>query len=319
MKGRIAGQDVEDGSAPVIVTCGEAIVDLLPERQSGELIYRPVLGGSLYNVAVGIARLGGRAGYLWELSSDELGQALLGNLEAIGVDVSAVRIAHRPCPVAVVDLSGPEPTYAIADPGRVMVDTVPPALPDGITCLHVGSAVLANEPVSSAIFQCAAAAPFLSIDFNVRPPSVTDWARYSDRLKAFSGMAGIVKASAADAAALQIEDPHAFMRRLVENGVALAVLTAAQAGAWAYTPSGEAFAPTQADHIVDTVGAGDAFMCGALAHLQRESRMTREAIAALSSETLLTMLETAQRAAAFACGQRGAVMPTAADMFAGPH
>lgn len=301
----------------MIVTCGEAIVDLLPEELDGALIYRPVLGGSLYNVAVGIARLGGAAGFLWELSSDDLGRALLANLAAVGVDTSAVRVTDRPSPVAVVDLSGEEPRYAIADPGRVMEDTVPPDPPAGTTCLHIGSAVLAREPVSSAIAAVAARAPLVSIDYNVRPPSVPDWAGYRERLRALSEGAGVVKASTADLAWLEVGEPAAFMRGLVaEHGAALAILTAAERGAHAWTRAGEAFAPTRATRIVDTVGAGDAFMCGALTHLQRHHGMTHAALAALDGAALDAALETAQRAAALVCGCKGAVMPTEAELVA---
>lgn len=298
----------------MIVACGEAIVDLLPETQGEELIYRPVLGGSLYNVAVGIAQLGGASGFLWELSSDELGQKLLKNLKDVGVDTSGVRIGERPTVAAVVDLTGDEPTYAIADPGGVMLDTTPPDIPAGTTCLHVGSAVLAREPVAGHIASVAGRAPLVSIDYNVRPPSVADWDQYRERLLGLSRIATVVKASTADLATLKVGDPHAYMMARLEEGAALAILTAAAEGAYAYTAAGEAFAGTRATELVDTVGAGDAFMCGALTHLQRVHGMERGAIAALGEAALQDMLDFGQRAAAVVCGRRGAVMPTAADL-----
>lgn len=298
----------------MIVTCGEAIVDLLPERSDGALVYRPVLGGSHYTVAVGIAQLGGEAGYLWELSADDLGQELLAHLETVGVDTSAVRIADRPCPVAVVDLSHAEPRYAIADPGRVMEDTVPPPPPAAMRCLHVGSAVLAREPVAHAIAELAEHAPLLSIDFNVRPPSVTDWDRYRARLVRLSRRAGVVKASVADLALLGVGDPHAFMQGLVADGAGAAILTAAENGAFAWSGAERAFAPSRAVRIVDTVGAGDAFMAAALVHLQQRGLLTRDRLGRLEAADLAAMLELAQRAAAVVCGRRGAVMPLPADL-----
>lgn len=302
----------------MIVPCGEAIVDLLPEEVNGELMYRPVLGGSLYNVAVGIAQMGGKAGYLWELSTDKLGESLLANLKAVGVDTTGVRLADRPSVTAVVDLSGEEPTYAIADPGGLMTDTTPPALPAGTTCVHIGSAVLAKEPVSSQIEAAAKSAPMISMDFNVRPPSVSDWDVYRGRLMGIARGVDIVKASTADLAALGVGDPVPFMESLLvadgEGGPVLAILTAAADGAHAFTRAGRAFAPTRATKLVDTVGAGDAFMCGCLVHLQQVHGLTRNVIAALGSDDLGAMLANGQIAAAIVCSRRGAAMPSVEDM-----
>lgn len=300
----------------MIVACGEAIVDLLPEEVDGALMYRPVLGGSLYNVAVGIAQLGGASGYLWELSSDDLGKRLLDNLRTVGVNTDGVRVADRPSVIAVVDLSKDEPTYAIADPGGLMRNTVPPSIPAGTTCIHIGSAVLAQRPVADHILAAAAAAPLVSVDFNVRPPSVDDWAAYRDFLIDVARKADIVKASTADLEALGIADPVMFMKARLDEGAALAVMTAAENGAHAFTKSGEAFAPTRATHLVDTVGAGDAFMCGCLAHLQNEKGLTRPILEGLGDDDLLAMLAHGQKAAAVVCSRRGAAMPTVADLAA---
>lgn len=298
----------------MIVTCGEALVDLVPEAVGGEALYRPVAGGSLYNVALGIARLGGRAGYLWELSADALGQRLRAALEADGVDTGAVRISARATPVAVVDFSGEEPRYNIADPDGVMVDTVPPPLPARAECLVVGSAVLAREPVAAAVEARAGDAPLVAIDYNVRPPSIRDLAAYRGRLMRLSVLGGLVKASEADLRELGEEDPHAFMARLARAGAALAVLTCGERGAVAWTARGREAVPSLARAVVDPVGAGDAFMAGLLAWLQRGGRLTAARLAELEGAVLRDCLVHAQAVAAATCGARGAVMPFARDV-----
>ena len=321
----------------MIVTCGEALVDLMPETIGGEVLYRPVLGGSLYTAALGIARLGGKAGYLWELSSDALGARLVETLGQANVDVGAVRRSARATPVAVVDLSGEEARYNIADPDGVMVDTDLGALPNGTACLLIGSAVLAREPVASAIERLAADAPLLAVDYNVRPPSIVDRPAYKARLARLSRRAAIVKASVADLTALGEDDPRAFMAELARAGTSLAVLTAAQDGAHAFT-SGvnatrtgarataigpqsagrgvEVSVPSAVRTIVDTVGAGDAFMVGLLYHLQRIRALSHERLAGLSEGELLEALRFAQAAAAFTCASKGAHMPSSADLAA---
>lgn len=298
----------------MIVACGEALVDLMPETVAGETLYRPVLGGSLYNVALGVARLGGRAAYLWELSNDGLGQAFLARLASAGVDTTAVRVTARATPVALVDFSGAEPRYTIADPDRIMHDTVPPPLPAAITCLVVGSAVLAQQPVAIALEALALAAPLVAIDYNVRRPSITDLAGYRARLLRISRAAGIAKASVADLGMIGEHDAAGYMRGLVADGAALAVLTAGAAGAMAFTAAGEAHVPSQAVTVVDPVGAGDALMAALLARLQGDGSLSRAALAALGNAELTALLVAAQRVAAVTCSRKGAVMPMATEI-----
>lgn len=298
----------------MIVACGEALVDLMPGTVAGELVYRPVLGGSLFNVALGVARLGGRAGYLWELSTDTLGCAFHARLTAEGVDCAAVRRAGRATPVAIVDLTGPEPRYNIADPDRVMHDTAPPALPPRTAVLVIGSAVLAQEPVGTALERLAGTAPLVAIDYNVRRPSITDLAAYRGRLWRLSARAGIAKASTADFAMLGEPDPAAAMAGFVAAGAGLAVLTRGADGASAWTAAGRADVPTLARDIVDTVGAGDAFMAGLLAALQAEGRLSHAALCALDDAELARLMTEAQCVAAATCGRKGAVMPAASEL-----
>ncbi|MCF3935411.1 PfkB family carbohydrate kinase [Acuticoccus sp. M5D2P5] len=301
----------------MIVTCGEALVDLMPETVGGETLYRPVLGGSLYNVALGIARLGGRAGYLWELSNDSLGTDFLQALRKDGVCVTAIRRTDRATPVAVVDLSGAEPRYNIADPDRVMNEMVPPAIPAEATCLVIGSAVLAREPVATEIEALAGQAPLVAMDYNVRPPSIHDLAAYKARLVRLSEKAGIAKASVADLEILGEEDPTAFMRALVASGTGLAVLTAGKDGASAFTAAGEAHVASRVDAMVDAVGAGDAFMCGLLTMLQTWGSLSYDALRSLGEDRLRALLDYAQSVAAVTCRSKGAVMPRAAELWTG--
>ncbi len=303
----------------MIVTCGEALVDLVPERVNGEMLYRPVPGGSHYNVALGIARLGGRAGYLWELSTDGLGDMLRRHLADAGVDTSAVLLRPRATPVAVVDLSGPEARYNIADPDRVMLDTPLATIPADAECLLIGSAVLARGAVAEtiegvALAAVAAGSVVLAIDYNVRPPSIVDLEAYRNRLVRLSRRAAVVKASVADLELLGIERSEDFMVDLVANGTALAVLTAAEDGAFAFHRLGLIAAPTRARTVVDTVGAGDAFMAGLLAALQQRGMLDASRLAGLTERDVSEVLDMALRAAAFTCATRGAVMPAAADL-----
>lgn len=306
----------------MIVTCGEAIVDLVPEAgPDGGVLFRPTLGGSLFNVALGVARLGGRAGFLWELSTDQFGTLFAEALAEAGVDRRLLRTSDRLTPVAVVDLSGPEPRYTIADPGRLMA-TFDPAGAEGALaaadCFHTGSAILALDPLGArleALASGVAADTVVSIDFNVRPPSVSDAHAYRARLAAFEEIATIVKASDADLAFLHGEaPPEAHLDRWLSAGAALGVVTLGPGGAIAATPAGRVRLPSPARDVVDVVGAGDAFMAGLLSWSQRNGVLSRARLASLGADGLRDALAFAQAAAASCCRHRGCRMPFAHEI-----
>ena len=71
----------------MILVCGEALVDLFLDPPEGtEMAGRAVAGGSPFNVAIGLARLGMPVGFLGAISLDGIGAMLAGRLEDEGVD-----------------------------------------------------------------------------------------------------------------------------------------------------------------------------------------------------------------------------------------
>ena len=61
---------------PVLTVIGEALVDLVPEGRAGR--YRESPGGSPFNVAVGLARLGNRTSLMARFADDRFGRLLRG-------------------------------------------------------------------------------------------------------------------------------------------------------------------------------------------------------------------------------------------------
>ena len=211
-------------------------------------------------------------------------------------------------------MSGEEPRYNIADPDGVMLDTVPGILPAGAAALHIGSAVLARDPVGAAIEAVARTAPLVTIDYNARAPSIVDAVAYRARLRRIAALSGVVKASVADIALIGEGEPEAYMAELIEAGAAMTVLTAGSAGAQIRTASASAEAPSLAPGVVDPVGAGDSFMAALLYRLQRDRTLSKDALRQYDAAGLADLLEYAQAAAAFTCAHKGAVMPTAGEL-----
>ena len=85
----------------MIMISGEALIDLIPDPVKADA-YDAVLGGSPYNVAIGLARLGAPTAFISRLSADGNGEALAGALAANGVDLSFVARDMRPTTLAFV-------------------------------------------------------------------------------------------------------------------------------------------------------------------------------------------------------------------------
>lgn len=146
----------------MILVCGEALIDLFVGGAAGRggLPATAAAGGSPFNVAVGLARLGAPAGYFGGLSHDALGAFLLARLAADGVDTAFAKRSAKPTPLFVVspDAAG-HPSYTIhahdcAERDVTEAD-LPPALGPEVEALALGSYALAIEPVGGALLALA--------------------------------------------------------------------------------------------------------------------------------------------------------------------
>ncbi len=84
---------------PDIITIGEALIDFIPVTAGTGLAetraFEKRPGGAPANVAVGVARLGGSAGFIGKLGRDEFGRFLWQTLSQNGVDTTGVVFTDR--------------------------------------------------------------------------------------------------------------------------------------------------------------------------------------------------------------------------------
>ena len=73
----------------MILISGEALIDLIPDPEQDSR-YDAVLGGSPYNVAIGLGRLGAPTAFVSRISADANGENLAAALVEDGVDLSLV-------------------------------------------------------------------------------------------------------------------------------------------------------------------------------------------------------------------------------------
>jgi fructokinase len=310
--------------APVVVVAGDALMDLTPTTTvRGNVAYEPHPGGSCLNVAVGLGRLSVPTAFLARLSSDAFGQMLRDHLADSGVHSTYFVNTDDLTTLAAVHLRDGQATYSFhaqnaADRGLLPEHLTP--LPAG-AALHLGSIALVLEPVASTLewlLRREAGHRVVSLDPNIRPGLIADRVGYIDRFEGWMRLVDILKVSEEDLAWLypRLSEDEAISVWHAA-GVPLVIVTHAERGAVASTPSGaaEVEAPTVA--VVDTVGAGDAFMSGALAHLHERGLLNRDGVRSLDAERLEQMLRAACLIATHTCTRAGAEPPRRREVYQG--
>ena len=307
---------------PVILVCGEALIDLVPGPTGTEFSYLARPGGSSFNVAVGLGRLGAPVGFLGRVSTDRFGRMLQGRLEADGVDCRLVTSGDEPTTLAVVHIDDGEPTYSFYGEGTADrlfgLDGPPPAFPDEVTALHFGSISLVREPGASA-FEAVMRREYgrrvLTLDPNVRPSLTGERAAYVARLEGWVSLADVVKVSRADLAWLYPRStPEAVAAAWLALGPNLVVVTRGRDGCFGVTHRDRVEIPGVPVVVSDTVGAGDAFTSGLLAWLHEAGQLERASIREIQVDTLARALEFANGAAAVTCTRTGAQPPTRSEL-----
>ena len=307
-----------------VLVAGEALVDFLPVFQEdaplGEAAtaYRPVPGGSPYNVAIGLARLGVPAGFVGRLSSDRFGRLLRGHLQKNGVDLRHVLEGEGPSTLAFVSTtpeSEPEYTFFTENAAdqQVYPEDLPYRLSPDVRALHFGSYSIACEPIGTTLIEWAErerGERIISFDPNLRPALIGDPAGYPARLERWIRAAHIVKASRADLEALAPGRPiDDIASSWMTQEAQLVVVTRGGDGVTGFIGRNRIDLPGLPVEVADTVGAGDAFMAGILAALDQQGVLSIAAQEAWSAETLRPILAFAQRVAAITCTREGADPP----------
>jgi fructokinase len=83
----------------VLTVIGEALVDRVPDRPTRR--HREAPGGSPFNVAVGLARLGNRTSLMARFADDGYGRLLRSAAAAEGIDLRAAPRAAERASVAI--------------------------------------------------------------------------------------------------------------------------------------------------------------------------------------------------------------------------
>ena len=303
-----------------VIACGELLIDFVSTESGVTLGQAPAFqkapGGAPANVAVGVARLGYRAGFLGQVGDDPFGHFLADTIAEAGVDVGGLRFSPEArTALAFVSLrnDGERSFMFYRHPSADMLwrpEDVDREYVAGTRIFHHGSISLINEPSRSATLAAVEYAreggALISYDPNLRLalwPS-PDAARAG--ILAAWPFADLIKVSEEELEFLTGDlDIERAVRSLWSERLLLLVVTRGAAGCMYFTPEGSGVAPGFAVHPVDTTGAGDGFVAGLLAGLL-DSGLSRDAV------DLERALRLGNAVGALATTQKGAIpaLPT---------
>ncbi len=307
----------------MILSCGEALIDMLPRTSTlGEPAFSPYAGGAVFNTAIALGRLGAPAAFFSGVSTDMLGEILADTLTASKVDTSYCARSNRPTTVAFVKLVNGQATYAFYDEGTagrmLSVDDLPTP-PASIGTLFFGGISLVNDPAAStyeALQARESGTRVTMIDPNIRPGFIAGKEdQYRARIERMIARADIVKLSDEDLHWLMgAGDLEALSRQILSKGPKIVFITEGAAGARAITATQNRFVAATPVTVADTVGAGDTFNAGALAALHAIGALTKSRLAMISDTELDAALTLGTRAAAVTVSRPGANPPWAHEL-----
>jgi fructokinase len=293
---------------------GEALVDLVGRPPQ----FTAFAGGSPFNVAITLARLGRPVALVARTGRDGFGRMLEDKARASGVSFDRWQVVDEPTTLAVATLdedgSAQYDFYLDATAGLGWGDDVVDLVPTG-GVLHLGS-LSSWRPPSDGPLQAlqrdaySSGRTLVSYDPNVRPALIDDRRAVLVGIERCVAAAHVVKASDEDVAYLYPELALAAVaRRWCELGASLVVVTLGRSGAVAFGADGEiARRPGLPITLADTVGAGDSFMGGLLAAL---GEVTPDDLPGADVDAALAQ---AIAVSAMTCERNGADPPTRAEL-----
>ncbi|OBK11731.1 carbohydrate kinase family protein [Mycobacterium asiaticum] len=292
---------------------GEALIDVVTGPTGAEHV-----GGSPLNVAVGLARLGRDVDFLTHIADDARGRRIAGHVKAAGAQLvpGSIGATRTPTAVATIDRDG-SATYAFdLDWQLTGTPPVPPPL-----FVHTGSIAAVREPgclAVAALVDTYRVSATVTLDPNIRPSVIVDRDQARERIDKLLERSDVVKTSDEDLRWLAPDrTPQDTARSWLACGPALVALTMGDRGALGLCSAGEVLVPAPALEVVDTVGAGDAFMVGLLDGLWELGVLggdRRDALRRIDLGDLTSALERATAAAALTVTRAGADLPDRAAL-----
>lgn len=299
-----------------VICIGEALIDFVSHERGKTWVtaseYSAATGGSPANVAAGLAKLNRSARLIATVGDDMFGEKILHDLQELGVDCALRTDGEHFTTLAFVKQGAAgdrafnfnDGAHDYLQPDQVLAEDIA-----GARVLHYGSISLrhplSREATLKAIRLAREAGVVTSCDPNWRPALWPDEGQGRAAMLEVIAHTDVLKISLADLAFLAPDHGTDYAGALQAVGFTgrLGVVTLGRDGAW-YT-AGERTGQVPSPHVqvVDTTGAGDAFMAALLDCLLVHDLN----IEAIADDALSRIVQRACAAGALAATSYGAI------------
>lgn len=299
----------------MILCCGEALIDMLPMRATdGRVGFAPAVGGSVFNTAIALGRLGADVSFHSKIATDDLGEQLRLALQDSQVNLDHLKRSAKPTPLAMVHLVDGHASYQFYDEGTAAqdfgADEILPVPANAQMAFFGGISLLgaSSGPYYQRLLTETAQRVPVMLDPNIRPNFIEDEAAYRRELDGLFPHVRILKVSDEDLAWIAgLKSVEEKIQEILDFGTDLILITKGGDGIDAVGRHLRVAAPAQKAEIVDTVGAGDTFTAGFLSALQEEKLF--ETLLTISEDQLRRALDRGAKAAAITVSRDGANPP----------
>ncbi|GMI96063.1 Fructokinase 7, Fructokinase 4 [Hibiscus trionum] len=323
----MAANGVVSGSS-LIVSFGEMLIDFVPTVSGVSLAEAPGFlkapGGAPANVAIAVARLGGKASFVGKLGDDEFGRMLADILKQNGVSDDGILFdqgARTALAFVTLRADGEREFMFYRNPSADMLlkpEELNLDLIRSAKVFHYGSISLIVEPCRSAHLKAMEVAKeagaLLSYDPNLRLPLWPSAEEAREQILSIWDKADIVKVSDVELEFLtgsdKADDETAM--KLWRPNFTLLLVTLGEKGSRYYTKKFHGAVDAFHVNTVDTTGAGDSFVGALLCKIVDDPSILED------ESKLREVLKFANACGAITTTKKGAIpaLPTEADALA---
>lgn len=265
-----------------VVALGELLIDFTPAgiSDNGNPIFEMNPGGAPANVLVAVARLGGKCAFIGKVGNDHFGHFLKRTLDNNNVDTQGLKYAEQiNTTLAFVHLDerGERSFTFLRNPGADTLleeHEIETEMIDRAQIFHFGSLSMTHQPAEKATLKAVEYAKnggkVISYDPNWRPSLWKDVDTAKQKMILGLRYADIAKLSEEELKLLTGEpDIERAAKMVLGMGVKLVLVTLGEQGCYYMHSRGQGRVPAYQVKVVDTTGAGDAFLGGVLYNISR--------------------------------------------------
>jgi fructokinase len=299
-----------------VVAIGELLIDFTPAgfSQQGNVIFERNPGGAPANVLAAVTKLGGSGAFIGTVGNDQFGNYLKGVLEENNIQTKGLNFskeADTTLAFVHLDEKGDRSFSFYRRPGAdtmLSEEDIDFSIIDNAKVFHFGSLSMTTEPSRNATLKAVEYAKkngcIISYDPNYRPMLWENEGLARQWMAKGIKYADILKLSDIE---LEIITGTTDMKKgcevLISKGVKLIAVTLGANGCYYKFSQGDGQIATYDTKVIDTTGAGDAFLGGLLYKI----RDLGKDVKALNQEEIIQMIDFANAVGALCASKRGAI------------